>query len=886
MRLSAGARLGPYDILSPLGAGGFGEVYKARDTRLDRAVAIKILPSADPELKARFEREAKAIAALTHPHICTLYDVGHQDGTDYLVMEYLEGETLAARITRGPIKIDEALKIAIEIADALDKAHRAAIVHRDLKPANVMLMKGGAKLLDFGLAKLHQPAAAVTGFSVGAAVTTPPVTAQGSILGTLQYMSPEQLEGHDADARSDIFAFGVLVYEMVTGRKAFEGKTTASLIAAILEREPPAIATLQPLAPVSLDRIARTCLAKLPDDRWQTAHDLRLELQWVNANLPDPGPASASSRRMSRREAVAWTVAAVLGIGAVTVPLVIGIYRPALPRPPEIVFDIQSVRGVVPGDDPGFALSPDGTRVAFIAAIQGRTQLFVRPLNSVSATVVPGTADAFYPFWSPDSKSIGFFAFGSLKRVDLAGGQPETIASVGGMGSAHGATWTLTNEIVFSPFNISPLFLVRATGGDARPITKPAGGLSHRHPSILPDGRHLLFSVVGAAPESTGVYAAGLDGSEPKRLEPGGTFPAFVPPDRLLFLRANALYVHTFDVSRLVTVGDPVRVTDQVGGFSVSPAGVLAVRPASGADNQNVLTWVDRSGKPTGTVGPADFRPLSTELSRDGKRLAVHRGDGSGNMNIWLLDLARGIPTRLTFERALDTYPLWSPDGSQVIFTRSREGKLALYEKPASGAEPEHVLLEQFATGVLASSDWSRDGRFLLFRVGGQQNGAPDLFALPLVGDKKPFAWFTTPFDEFNGQFAPDGRWAAYASSETGRFEVYVQSFPTPGGKWQISTDGGVEPRWRPDQKEMFYLGPDGNLMAAPITLSPDGRSLESGKPVALFQAHLLGGFSKDVRIQYAVSSDGQRFLLNQLPIQTAESPITIIVNWTSRLGR
>ena len=325
---------------------------------------------------------------------------------------------------------------------------------------------------------------------------------------------------------------------------------------------------------------------------------------------------------------------------------------------------------------------------------------------------------------------------------------------------------------------------------------------------------------------------------------------------------------------------------DQVGGFSVSPAGVLAVRPASAANSQNLLTWVDRSGKSLGTVGPADFRPLSVELSRDGRRLAVHRDDGSGITNIWLLDLARGIPTRLTSERAFDSWPMWSPDGSQVIFTRNREGKLALYEKSASQAEPEHRLLEQFGAGAFASSDWSRDGRFLLFRVGGQQNGQSDLFALPLGGAKKPFVWFTTPFDEFNGQYAPDGRWAAYGSSETGRLEVSVQSFPTPGGKWQISTAGGVEPRWRADQKEIFYLDPDGNIMAAPITLSPDGRSLESGKPVRLFQAHLFGGFSNNVRIQYAVSSDGQRFLLNQVSTQTTESPITVMVNWTSRLGR
>jgi serine/threonine protein kinase len=865
-----------------------GEVYRARDTRLNRTVAIKVLNqtlSVLPELSERFDREAHAISQLTHPHICAVYDVGQQDGTAYFVMEYLEGESLEQRLKTGALPLADALKVAIDIADALAAAHVSGVVHRDLKPGNVMLTKQGAKLLDFGLAKTSAPVGVAANGSTGVATATN-LTEQGTILGTVRYMAPEQLQGLEADGRTDIFAFGALVYEMITGRHPFESETQAGLIAAILERDPAPMVSLQPRVPPGLHRLVRACLAKSRDDRWQSARDLSCALRWMTEN-PSDGTTGATSpsRRVSRREAVAWTAAALLGIATAAELWWVGTRRTLQPSAPEVSFEIQSLRGVVNGDDPGFALSPDGTRLAFVSESHGQPQLFVRLLSSLSAAPLPGTTDAYSPFWSPDGRSIGFFANGALRRVSLDGGQAETVTTAGGIG--YGGAWLPDGTIVFAPLATSSLIRVVAAGGVPKPMTTLSGlQAGHRHPFLMPDGQHVLFAVAGG-PDEAGVYVAALDGSSGKRLEPGAIFPAFVAPDHLFFVRANALYVRTFDPSKLVTSGDPVRVAERVSGFSVSRNGVLAVRGTSPTDVQSRLVWVDRSGKPLGTVGPADFRPLSLELSRDEKRAVVHRDDGSGSTSIWLLDLVRGIPTRLTFERAPESWPVWSPNGSRVIFSRSEAGKLTLYEKSASGAEAEHALLGQIGpTAPLAASDWSSDGRFLLFRVGGQQKGQPDLFALPLTGDRKPFAWLKTPFDEFNGQFSPDARWAAYGSDETGRFEVYVQTFPTPTGKWQISTDGGAEPRWRADQKEIFYLDPAGNLMSVPLTVSPDGRSLESGTPVALFPAHLFGGFSRNNRIQYVPSADGQRFLLNQVPTLTASSPITVTVNWLARLKK
>jgi Tol biopolymer transport system component len=893
LALSPGTRFGPYEILSLLGRGGMGEVYKARDTRLDRAVAVKILPAglaADPQFRERFDREARAISQLTHPHICTLYDVGEHEGTAFIVMELLAGITLADRLTKGALPLSQALTIAIEVASALDAAHRAGIVHRDLKPGNVMLTKTGAKLLDFGLAKTS--AIALSGASL--LPTTPPsITAQGTILGTFQYMAPEQVEGQDADARSDIFAFGAMLYEMATGRKAFEGKSQASLIAAILEREPPPMSSLEPMTPSALDRVVRTCLAKDADARWQNAGDLAHELKWIAEGGSPVAPAATSlaAKRSRQGATVAWmaivALAAIASAGAAAVYL-----RAVQPEAPEIRFELNVPRPLLGSEDPGMAVSPDGRRLAYVGTAEGRTGLFVRAFSDVSAHALPGTVGAITPFWSPDGRSLAFFSAGRLMRVEVSGGEPQFLATAR---SPRGGAWGADNTIVFAPGPSSGLLRVSGAGGDAAPVTKlkSPGEASHRLPVFLPDGRHVLYAVQGL-PEATGVYVGTLDGSASKLVLGGGaSSPAFMPPDRLLFWRAGSVFAQTLDVKQLVVSGEPVRIVDDVAAFSVSPAGVLAYRQG-GANNLPQLTWFDRAGAPLDTVGAPDVGPSSVELSPDGKRLATFRLVEAGVTNIWLMDMVRGVPTRFTFDRDPDTYPLWSPDGSRIVFTRTRSGQTtALFEKLSTSAEPEHLLLEASLPGVFAPSDWSRDGRYLLYRAGGvdgsnNTNGRPDLWVLPMFGDRKPFVWMKTPFDEFNGQFSPDVHWIAYGSDEAGpgRFEIYVQSFPTPGAKWQASIGGGVEPRWRADGKELFYVSPDGAIMAVSVAALPGGRSLEIGRPTRLFTPRIFGGFTSNARIQYVVAPTGQRFLVNVTSTRTETSPIVVDVNWMARLKR
>ena len=894
MALTPGTRFGPYEILSALGAGGMGEVYRARDTRLDRMVAIKVLSdslASDARFRERFDREARALSQLTHPHICTLHDVGEEGGAAFLVMELVEGETLADRLKKGPLPLDHALKVAIQIADALSAAHRQGIVHRDLKPGNVMLTKTGAKLLDFGLAKASGP---VAGAGLSMVPTTPPnLTAQGTILGTFQYMAPEQLEGGEADARSDIFAFGAVLYEMATGRKAFEGKSQASLIAAILEREPPPMSSLQPTTPFALDRVVRTCLAKDADARWQNAGDLARELKWIAEGGSPVAPATTSlaAKRSRQGAPVRWmaivALAAIASAGAAALYL-----RAVQPEAPEIRFEINVPRPLLVPGDPGMAVSPDGRRLAYVGTAEGRSVLFVRALNEVSAHALPGTTGAVSPFWSPDGRSLAFFGAGRLMRVDLSGGEPQFLASAP---NSRGGAWGADNTIVFAPRPSGGLSRVSGAGGGVSPLTTLTTGreASHRAPAFLPDGRHVLFAGQGL-PEATGVYVVALDGSAPKLVLGGGaSSPAFLPPDRLLFWRAGSLFSQSFDAKQLAVSGEPMRIVDDVAAYSMSPAGVLAYRQG-GANNLPQLTWFDRAGAVLDTVGQPDVGPSSVELSPDRKRLATFRVVEAGVSNIWLMDVARGVPTRFTFDRDPDTYPLWSADGNRIVFTRTRSGKpTALFEKPSTSAEPEHLLLEASVPGVFAASDWSRDGRYLLYRAGGvdgtnNTNGKPDLWVLPMFGDRKPFVWVKTPFDEFNGQFSPDVHWIAYGSDEAGpgRLEIYVQSFPTPGAKWQASIAGGVEPRWRADGKELFYVSPDGAIMAVSIAVLPGGGSLEIGKPTRLFTPRIFGGFTNNVRIQYVVTPDGQRFLVNVTSARTDTSPIVVDVNWMALLKR
>ena len=896
MSLPQGAQLGPYEIVSPVGAGGMGEVYKARDTRLDRTVAIKVLPphlADDPQFRERFEREARAISQLTDPHICTIHDVGEHAGRAYLVMEFLEGETLAARLAKSALPLDQALRIAIEISGALDSAHRLGIVHRDVKPANVMLTKSGAKLLDFGLAKHGAGGAGgvggadvARGFSPAELTASPtlasPLTQQGTILGTFQYMAPEQIEGQEADARSDIFAFGAMLYEMLTGRKAFEGKTQASLIGAILEREPPAVSSIHSLTPPILDRVVRRCLAKDPEARWQSARDLHEELTWIAEEAPRTTPvvATAGARR---RELVAWIVAAV-AILAIVGGSIWQLRRP-VPDLPLMRFDVTTP---ATSDPTSFAVSPDGRQLVFVASADNIPKLWLRPFAQTTAQALAGTENASYPFWAPDSRAIGFFADGKLKRFDLAGGTPQTLVDAP---SARGGTWSKDGVIVFAPSTLGPLMRVAASGGQTVAVTQPDQSFpSHRFPEFLPDGRRFLYFGALGAPDKEGVYLGSLDGAPTKRLLTAETAATFAWPGYLVLVQQGVLVARPFnlttqEVGESIPIAQPVGWDTSVrrGAYSVSAAGVLAHR--SGAAGRRRLVWVDRAGKQVGTVGaPDDAAVTNVALSPTGRRVAVTR-IVRGNSDIWILDVDRGVPTRFTFDPALDNNPIWSPDSSRVVFRSNRSGPFDLYEKTASGAGVERPVLTSLQ--IKNPTDWSPDGRFLLYSSLDTKTGL-DLWALPLTGDRKPFPVLQTPFTERNGQFSPDGRWIAYDSNESGRFEVSVQPFPGPGGKWQVSTGGGVTPRWRRDGRELFYVAPDGALMAAPVRASSDGQALEPGEPARLFRVPIvLGGFVPDnQKHQYDVAADGQRFLINVTTEEASAAPITVVLNWMTALKK
>jgi Tol biopolymer transport system component len=879
-----GRRLGPYEILSALGAGGMGEVYKARDTRLDRIVALKILPdflAVDPQFRDRFDREARSISQLDHPHICALYDVGEQGGTAYLVMQYLDGETLADRLAKGALPIDEALLIAIQIAEALVAAHRAGIVHRDLKPGNIMLSKSGAKLLDFGLAKTG---AGFVGAPSQSIPTAAPLTQPGSILGTFQYMAPEQIEGQEADPRTDIFAFGVVVYEMVTGRKAFAGTTSASLIGAILKDQPPPLSTVQPVTPAGLDRTVRRCLAKEPDARWQTARDLLEELKWIATEGERAAPAATT--RVRRRARDVGIAVATAFIAAIVTIMAMRSLRPAAPEAFVTRFDVVTP----PTSDPfSFALSPDGRQVVFVATADGTSRLWVRPFDAGNARPLAGTEGASSPFWKPDSTAIGFFANGKLKRVDAAGGVPLALADARG---ARGGAWSQDGVIVFSPQS-SGLMRITATGGTPVVLTHLAPGQgSHRWPQFLPDGRRFLFLSTLAQPSTRGVYLGSLDGREPTRLLTGETAAVYSPPGYLLRVIDGVLVAHRFNPesgvvsSESLTVAQQVRTDDGTfhSAFSVS-ATALAHRAGGTARRQ--LVWLDRKGNVTGNVGPPDDASLaSPELAPGGRRIAVTRFV-QGNNGVYINEIAGGGQNRFTFDPASESGAVWSPDASHIVFRSNRNGKFDLFEKVASGASDEQPLLVTPQDKI--ACDWSLDGRFLLYTSADPTTGS-DLWALPMMGDRKSFPVVRTSADEREGQFSPpDGRWVAYVSNETGIDEVYIRTFLAPGGKWLVSTNGGTDPRWARDGRELFYVAPDGKLMAVAIHVDADGRALNVGSPTALFPTRLATGANVGVgfrsRPQYAVAPDG-RFLMIVPTDDNLVSPISIILNWASLLKK
>ena len=873
MTLTSGTRFGPYEILAPLGAGGMGEVYRARDTRLDRTVAIKILPphlSEDPILRQRFEREARAISSLNHPHICLLYDVGKQDGTQFLVMECVEGETLAKRLEKGPLPLDLVLKYGVEIADALDKAHHSGVMHRDLKPSNIMLTASGAKLLDFGLAKLNAEVAPSADTLTEMTSGDRKLTEKGTILGTFQYMAPEQLEGKEADARTDIFAFGTVLYEMATGNPAFIGKSKASLIAAILERDPPPISSLQPMTPPALNHLVKRCLAKDSDERWQTARDLMHELKWIAGGDAQAALRAEGIARSNRYSRAGWILVGVLSLTVLALSTVLR--QRVSPSPTPVQFLVLPPENSYINAAAGAAVSPDGRQLAFVASDStGRDALWVRSLDSLTARSLAGTDGAALPFWSPDSRWVGFFAHSTLKKIDITGGPPISIGSVL---AGNGGTWNRDGAIVFGTGATRLLYRVPAAGGEVVPLIKQAEAVAGgRHgPHFLSDGNHYLYDAHQAGP-GRAVYVASLDSETGKLLVQGGARPAY-QQGYLLYLRGTTLVAQPFDEKRLEIIGSAFTLAEAVQSFSVSQSGgVLAYWTGAGANEQQVV-WFDRKGNRIGSlgepVGQTDIR-----ISPDGTKVAaeIYDQEVSGiDSDIWLYDVLRGVKTRLTSGPGTARMPCWSPDGKHIVFSSDRKGNFSLYEKAIDGAGDEELVLE--AETAKYCESWSPDGKFLLYRTVPADNSARrEVWTLPLFGDRKPVPYLQTKFDEHWAEFSPDGKWIVYTSNESGKDEVYVRPFPASGGKLLVSTSGGSQPRWRRDGQEIFYLDPGGELMAAKV--KQNGSALAIDATHHLFQAHMEGFLHN-----YDVSADGQRFLIVTATQQKPPSPITVVVNW------
>jgi len=880
MPLFPGTHLGPYEITGPLGSGGMGEVYRARDTRLERTVAIKILPrelSNDPIRKQRFEREAKTISSLNHPHICVLHDVGSLDGVDYLVMECMEGETLAKRLEKGPLPLEQVLKYGMQIADALDRAHRSGVVHRDLKPGNIMLTPTGAKLLDFGLAK---PAAALASAATLTAVQAAPVTEEGTIVGTFQYMSPEQVQGKEIDGRSDIFSLGAVLYEMVTGKRAFEGKSQLSVASAILEKEPEPITTTKPMTPPLLEHAVKKCLAKLPDDRWQSASDLASELKWIGEAGSQTGEVARVSAGRSRRERAAWLLAAALSV------LLIGggtaWWQASNKRPHPMYFHAS-----VPFAANDLALSPDGHTLAMVASSAQANDyaLWTYEVGSHRTNSLDGTQGATYPFWSPDAKSIAFFAAGKLKKADVSGGQVQVLCDAP---NGRGGTWNRDGVIVFTPDSVGGLFRVSSLGGSPVEMTKPDSSrleTSHRWPVFLPDGKHFLYlgANFSGQSENNAIFLGSLDSQERRLLVSTSANAAFAEPGYLLYLRdIKTLVAQPLDRRRFVLTGETHALSVEalyfptVGRavFSVSGGDLLVTQTGKGA-SLSQLTWFDRSGKLAGTAGvPGAYN--NVRLSPDGRRIAADQADPERNSDIWIHEPARRATTRLTFDAASNQAPIWSPDGKQILFMSNRKVYPRLYLKNADGSGSEEKVNDPGGFFAVNPWDWSRDAKYILFKKGNElwYLSGPEHSAKPLLQAK----WTVR-----NAQFSPDGRWMAYASNETGSMEIYVSPFPSVSAKWQVSRGGGQEPRWPQDGKELFYLSAEGKMMAVPVTASA---SFEVGSPVALFQTHRRQPVSSQDVFSYDVSSDGQRFLVITKVDEANPAPLSVLLNWASEMEK
>ena len=900
MALPSGTKLGPYEIQSPLGAGGMGEVYRALDTRLDRTVAIKVLAShlsASPELKQRMEREARAISSLNHPTICQLYDIGSQDGVDYLVMEYLEGETLAEKLRKGALPLNEIYKIGIAVAEGLAFAHRSGIVHRDLKPGNIMLTQGGAKLMDFGLAKSVSPQNAATGSGAAPSFTAmptmsgpsplSPLTTAGSVIGTIQYMSPEQIEGKEADARSDIFAVGAVLYEMATGKRPFSGKSQISLASAILESDPEPVSALKPVTPPAFEHLVTTCLQKNPEERFQTAHDIKLELQWIAADKSSHAVAALPPSSAPSRGRLGWAVAVVAAMVACAAA---GIF---LYRPAQTASSIRAAINPPPnatlalvGDFAGPpVLSPDGASIAFVATgADGKNMVWVRPMNAPEAHLLAGTDGGTFPFWSPDNRSLGFFTGGKLKTIDLNGGSALAVCDAP---FGRGGAWGPGGMILFAPEAQAPILRVSAGGGTPVPVTKidPAQPASHRWPFFLPDGKHFLYLVVKAGePASDAVYYASVDGRE-NRLVLQSQSNAVYSGGFLLFIRGGQLMARPFDPAKGTLSGEAQSLASGVMedastwhmDATASSDGLLVFGNGETGDEQ--LVWVDRNGKQIGTVANKLTNLQTAKLSPRADRIALEIDNGAGNHDIWVFDVARGVQTRLTFGPVENDSPAWSPDGKWIVYTSVESNvHTKLYRKASNGSGAEELLLSDDQVAV--ATDWSQDGKYLLYSRGPSAVNW-EIWALPLEGERKPWLVVPRTANSFaaEGHLSPDGRWLAYTSQESGKPEVYVVAFRAGQGKWQVSTNGGYQPHWSRDGKEVYYFNQASrSVLAVPV------KEINGGLQFGATQSLASNATSSQVGF-YDVTPDGKKILLNLVAQQVSQS-VTVLTNFTAGLKK
>jgi Tol biopolymer transport system component len=890
--VAIGTKLGSFEVMSLIGRGGMGEVYQAIDTKLKRSVAIKILPdqfSRDPQRVSRFQREAEVLASLNHPGIAAIYDLQEDHGQRFLVLELVEGETLAERLGRGPIPIQEALHIARSVCEALEAAHEKGIIHRDLKPANIKITRDGkVKVLDFGLAKAFESDSRNSSLS-NSPTLSGAATNAGIILGTAGYMSPEQARGKMADKRSDVWAFGVVLYEMLTGKRLFRGEDTTEILAAVIKEEP----NLE-LAPTHLRPLLRLCLQKDPAKRLHDMADARLLLE-----QPPAGETVSTVAPASPRRRLAWAVAGVAGVIALAAVALSVVYlRETPPAAEPVRFEIPMPDKMTLGTG-GFSVSPDGSKLAFAAVgADGTRRLYVRAMDSLETRPLQGTdgAGVYPPFWSPDSRFLGFSIGNRYMKVDVTGGPPQTLCEL--PGTLGTGAWG-PNGVILVMSNPGGTFQVSEAGGIPLPVTLPDTSrqeIYHGRPALLPDGRHFLYLRNSSNPEYMGIYIASID-SKPQdqnltRLLPARFGVNYVPSSDpavgyVLFERDGTLMVQTFDNRALSLTGQPVPIAEQVGNngaitafFWASDNGVLAFRSGGGQPGRQ-LTWLDRNGNVLEHSGdPGNFIDLA--LSPDGRRVATYRSDQQ--FDIWLNELARGTSTRFTFAPGVDRAPIWSPDGKRIIFQSNRSGSTDLYQKPSDGTGEDELLFASDQNKV--PNSWSRDGRFLIF-ISVDPKTRQDIWVMPLEGERKPLPFLRTEFVENQAKLSADGRWIAYTSQESGRLEIYVRPFSTPeakgslstGGKWQVSRAGGIWPRWRDDSRELYYVAPEGTLMAVDIAANP---SFQSGIPQPLFSVPLPG---QPQAPPYEVTPDGKRFLIAALPQQTSnELPITVVLNWPALL--